>query len=82
MNARAVPHPHPAVRAHDGPVSVRVLIVDDHSPFRELARSLLQHAGLTVVGEAGDGLSGVDACLRLRPDVVLLDVQLPDMDGF
>jgi DNA-binding NarL/FixJ family response regulator len=59
-----------------------VLIVDDHAPFRELARSLLQRAGFTVVGEAGDGAGAVDASRRLRPHVVLLDVQLPDTDGF
>jgi DNA-binding NarL/FixJ family response regulator len=60
----------------------RVLVVDDHEPFRALARQLLQSAGYEVVGEAGDGRQAVGACARLRPDIVLLDVQLPDMDGF
>jgi DNA-binding NarL/FixJ family response regulator len=63
-------------------VGRRVLVVDDHAPFRALARELLQSAGYEVVGEATDGRQGLDACARLRPDIVLLDVQLPDMDGF
>ncbi|MFF5288024.1 response regulator [Paractinoplanes globisporus] len=60
----------------------RVVVVDDHEPFRALVRELLQSAGYEVVGEAGDGEQAVGACTRLRPDVVLLDVQLPGMDGF
>ena len=59
-----------------------VLIVDDHPSFRLTARALLQAEGFDVVGEAEDGLSAIDAVKRLRPDVVLLDVQLPDIDGF
>jgi DNA-binding NarL/FixJ family response regulator len=59
-----------------------VLIVDDHAPFRERARALLEADGFRVVGEAADGDSAVEAARGLRPDVVLLDVQLPGLDGF
>ncbi len=59
-----------------------VLIVDDHAPFRSLARRLLVAGGFQVVGEAADGASALQECCRLRPQVVLLDVQLPDIDGF
>lgn len=61
---------------------MRVLIVDDYAPFRALARGLLQHAGFMVLGEVADGAAAIEASQRLRPDVVLLDVQLPDIDGF
>jgi DNA-binding NarL/FixJ family response regulator len=60
----------------------RVLIVDDHAVFRHSARRMLEADGYEVVGEAGDGDSAIAAVQRLRPDVVLLDVQLPDIDGF
>jgi len=63
-------------------MSARVLIVDDHAPFRALARRLLTADGFDIVGEAADGASAIDAVRALRPDVVLLDVQLPDVDGF
>jgi DNA-binding NarL/FixJ family response regulator len=59
-----------------------VLIVDDHPSFRATARAILEADGFEVVGEAEDGASALEAIHRLRPDVVLLDVQLPDMDGF
>ncbi|HYN52963.1 MAG TPA: response regulator transcription factor [Thermoleophilaceae bacterium] len=59
-----------------------ILIVDDHAGFRALARRLLDDAGFDVVGEAEDGAAAVESALRLRPAVVLLDVQLPDFDGF
>jgi DNA-binding NarL/FixJ family response regulator len=60
----------------------RVLIVDDHPSFRATVRTLLTADGFEVVGEAEDGRSALDAVEKLRPDLVLLDVQLPDMDGF
>jgi DNA-binding NarL/FixJ family response regulator len=59
-----------------------VLIVDDHPSFRSLARALLETEGFTVVGEAEDGATAIAAVEALRPAVVLLDVQLPDLDGF
>jgi DNA-binding NarL/FixJ family response regulator len=59
-----------------------ILIVDDHPSFRATARAILEADGFEVVGEAEDGASALEAVHRLRPDVVLLDVQLPDMDGF
>ena len=59
-----------------------VLIVDDHDGFRDSARALLEAEGFAVVGDAADGATAVAAVERLRPDVVLVDVQLPDVDGF
>lgn len=59
-----------------------ILIVDDHALFREEARALLETEGLIVVGEAETGHAALDATRRLRPDVVLLDIGLPDIDGF
>ncbi|WP_072920014.1 response regulator [Geodermatophilus obscurus] len=63
-------------------MAARVLIVDDHAPFRSLARRLLVAGGFQVVGEAADGADALRAARELAPDVVLLDVQLPDSDGF
>ncbi len=59
-----------------------VLIVDDHAAFRSLARALLESEGFAVVGEAEDGAAGLTAVEALRPAIVLLDIQLPDLDGF
>lgn len=59
-----------------------ILIVDDHDGFRSFARAVLEADGFEVVGEAADGASALEAAGRLRPDLVLLDVQLPDLDGF
>ncbi len=63
-------------------VAITVLIVDDHPSFRISARRVLEDAGYEVVGEAQDGESGLAAARALRPAVVLLDVGLPDIDGF
>jgi len=63
-------------------MATTVLIVDDHSGFRARARRLLEAAGYDVIGEAADGASGVEAARRLTPDLVLLDLQLPDTTGF
>jgi DNA-binding NarL/FixJ family response regulator len=59
-----------------------VLIVDDHPSFRASARTLLEAEGYEIVGEAENGAAALQAVKELKPDLVLLDVQLPDMDGF
>jgi DNA-binding NarL/FixJ family response regulator len=64
------------------PVAATVLIVDDHAGFRSFARALLKAEGFDVVGEAADGASALASVRVLAPKLVLLDVALPDMDGF
>jgi DNA-binding NarL/FixJ family response regulator len=59
-----------------------VLVIDDHGGFRATARRLLERDGWSVVGEAADGRTGLAAAAALMPDVVLLDIGLPDVDGF
>ncbi|MFN8222828.1 MAG: response regulator transcription factor [Gaiellales bacterium] len=59
-----------------------VLVVDDHPSFRASARAVLESAGFAVVGEASTGTEALAEIDRLGPDLVLLDVQLPDMTGF
>ena len=71
-----------SVGCEHGGVRRTLLIVDDHAGFRELARALLEAEGFDVVGEAADGESALVASRVLNPDVVLLDVALPDLDGF
>jgi DNA-binding NarL/FixJ family response regulator len=65
----------------DEPVPT-VLIVDDHPSFRATARALLEAEGFSVVGEAADGAEALAKTAELHPDLVLLDIQLPDLDGF
>ncbi len=61
---------------------IRVLIIDDHPSFRSVARELLERRGFTVVAEADCASSGLEAAERVAPEAVVLDVQLPDGDGF
>ena len=63
-------------------MAASVLIVDDHGPFRAWARVLLEQAGYAVVGEAADGASAIQVARHTRAKVVLLDIRLPDFDGF
>jgi DNA-binding NarL/FixJ family response regulator len=59
-----------------------VVIADDHPSFRASARAILESDGFQIVGEAVDGADAIASTRALEPDVLLLDVQLPDMDGF
>jgi len=63
-------------------MATTLLIVDDHPSFRATARALLEAEGFEVVGEAESGVQALRAAEEIQPDVVLLDVQLPDFDGF
>jgi len=67
---------------HDAQAGRRVLIVDDHPSFRSCVRALLTSEGFVVVGEAEDGESALALTAELSPDLVLLDIQLPDISGF
>ena len=62
-------------------VGLTVLIVDDHAAFRASARALLEAEGLDVIGEAADGAQALRAVAELEPAIVVLDVQLPGLDG-
>ena len=67
---------------HDQPMARRVLIIDDNSAFRTAARGLLERAGFVVVAEAGTSASGIREAKTHSPDLAIVDVQLPDFDGF
>lgn len=71
-----------AIAGHNRTMAHTVLIVDDHPSFRSSARRLLEDAGYEIIGEAPDGASALVAAKELRPAVVLLDIQLPDLNGF
>lgn len=75
------PLPRGPQTRNDETVPGTVLIVDDHERFRSMARRALQSDGWTVVGEAADGASGLTAASDLGPDLVVLDVGLPDISG-
>jgi DNA-binding response OmpR family regulator len=67
--------------AMEGLTPTRVLVVDDEAPIRLLCRVNLEAEGMQVL-EAADGLAGVEAARAERPDVILLDVMMPGMDGW
>jgi DNA-binding NarL/FixJ family response regulator len=69
-------------KRQDAAMAMTVLIVDDHPTFRSFARELLEIEGFEVIEEAEDGASAIERATSLRPDLVLLDVQLPDHTGF
>jgi len=60
---------------------MRIFVVDDHSLFRDGVISLLEADGHTVVGQAGDGLTAVESVRSSKPDLVLMDIKMPGMDG-
>ncbi len=60
---------------------MRVLVADDHTLFRDGIVSLLQAAGFTVVGQVSTGRAAVEETLRLQPDLVLMDISMPQMNG-
>jgi two-component system, LytTR family, response regulator len=67
----------------DETTALRVLIVDDEPPARDLIREVVEQTpGVQIVGEAGDGVQAAEAIVALKPDVVFLDVKMPEMDGF
>lgn len=68
--------------AEDGRMRPRIVIIDDDPSFLAAARELLEAEGFEVVGEAVNGLDGVAVASELHPDIVLVDVKLPDIDGF
>lgn len=62
-------------------MAIRLMLADDHQMLREGLRRSMVDQGFDVVGEASDGMEAVDAAFRLRPDVILMDVTMPEMDG-
>ena len=67
----------------DYPMTIRVLLADDQALFREGLETLLSvHKDIQVVGQAVNGQDAVDLALKLRPDVILMDMQMPVLDGY
>ena len=64
-----------------GESEIRVLLAEDHTLFRQGLRDLLTHAGISVVGEASDGVTAVKLTRELKPDLVVMDLNMPRMDG-
>ena len=81
------PHPGPTAMtagstpAQGGNVAIRLMLADDHQMLREGLRRSMVDQGFDVVCEASDGMEAVEAAFRLRPDVILMDVTMPEMDG-
>ena len=74
--------PVAAAGATDGhPDGIRVLIADDHPVVRDGLRAMLHEEGILVVGEVSTGREAVDRLAALQPDVILMDIRMPDMDG-
>ena len=67
---------------HINSARIKILLIDDHALFRSGLRSLLQRQeDFDIVGEASDGLEGIKLVTQLKPDVVLLDIDMPVMNG-
>ncbi|MBA3379604.1 MAG: response regulator [Chloroflexota bacterium] len=68
-------------RVEEGATRWRIIIADDESLIRLDLREMLTHLGYDVIGEAGDGKSAMDLARRLRPDLLIMDIKMPDLDG-
>ncbi len=68
-------------RVEEGATRWRIIIADDESLIRLDLREMLTHLGYDVIGEAGDGRSAMDLARRLRPDLLIMDIKMPDFDG-
>lgn len=68
-------------RAEEGATRWRIIIADDESLIRLDLREMLTHLGYDVIGEAGDGKSAMELARRLRPDLLIMDIKMPDLDG-